>query len=159
MTTEKTENGTWIGPWASRSILGIQQVTLDGRGVKNRKGRRGVEYDLADIWAKCSDLIFQNLRQTHSSLEDMESLKAEKLAQEIRKLTIDNDARDGTLVLAQDVEVTYSRSIKAIADELDGVITAIKIAIPDVPQAVLATVADKLAEARRKAARIDFGSL
>lgn len=151
--------------WASareiRRIFGIADKTLADRSVARRQGDGRVEFELSDFWSKCANLVVSKLRDSGlgASLEDVEALKVEKLAEEIRKLRIENDLKDGTLVLAEDVEATYSRAIRAICDELDGVITAIKIAHPDVAQSVLAVVSDKLAEARHKAARLDFGSL
>lgn len=150
--------------WATAAqiarVWGIQINTLKDRGVVSREdpeyGDR-LQFELADFWLKCRDLMQKRMADLGEL--DVELLKAEEVRERIRKLRIENDLKDGTVVLAEDVEVTYGKSIRAICDELDGVITAIKIAIPDVSQAVLSTVADKLSEARRKAARIDFGSL
>jgi hypothetical protein len=145
-------DAVWLSGRAIRRIFGIADKTLADRSVLTRQGDGRIEYELSDFWTRCANLVVTKMRDTGlgMALKDVESLKAEKLAQEIRKLTIENDLKDGTVVLAEGVEIAYGKSIRAICDELDGAITAIKIAIPDVSQAVLSTVVDKFAEARQQ---------
>lgn len=85
----------------------------------------------------------------------MEELQLIKLREETRKLKIDNDTKEGVLVFATDVEITYTKGIKAACDVLDSVPSMVKMEHPNISPAVLDTIARALAEARNKAA--DYG--
>ena len=144
----------WLHARAIRRIFGIADKTLADRSVANRQGDGRIEFELADFWARCANLVVQKMRDTGlgASLEDSEALKAEKLAEEVRKLRIQNDEAEGLLIRASDVERVWGRKARAMCDELDAMVSRVKMARPDIPQDVLAVIADCLAAARNKAA-------
>lgn len=151
-----TSDEIWMPSAAIRRIFKVADKTLHDRGVRHREGDNRLEFDLADFWIKCADLVFKKHGAEASIGGD--DMKAEKLAEEVRKLRIANDESEGLLVRADEVEQVYSRGIKAMADELDSVASRVKMTLPNVDQSVLAVVSDILSEARRKAARVEFGN-
>jgi phage terminase Nu1 subunit (DNA packaging protein) len=147
----------WCSGREIRRIFGIADKTLADRGVRTRKSDGGegrTEYELADFWAKCVNLVVTKLGQTGlgAAMEDAECLKTEKLGEEVRKLRIQNDEAEGLLIRTSDVEHAWGRKARAMCDELDAMVSRVKVARPDVPQDVLAVIADCLATARNKAA-------
>jgi hypothetical protein len=147
----------WLPERFIRDRLGLQAPAMIARNVAIRRENGRDEFSTADIFDHCADLLFDHLKAAHPSLADMDELKADKIRQEIWKLELQNRKDSGQLVEAADVEMVYGRGIRAMADELDSVIGRVKMKRPDIDQATLAVIADCLAEARRKAARITFG--
>ena len=144
----------WVGVAQIERVFGVSVNSLKGRDVRSRTTGSRTEFELADFWSKCRDLVYKRMHADgQGSAED---LKSEKLAEEIRKIRIANDQAEGLLVRADEVEAVFSRAIKAMADELDAVVSRVKMAAPDIPQSALAVIAESLAAARRKAARIEF---
>jgi hypothetical protein len=146
----------WLPERFVRDKLGLQAPAMIARNVEARRGDGRDEFNAADIFDKCADLLFDHLKASHPTLADMDELKADKIRQEIWKLELQNRKDAGQLVEASDVETVYGRGIRAMADELDSVIGRVKMKRPDIDQATLAVIADCLAEARRKAARINM---
>lgn len=146
-----TATPVMIGARQSYSILGIHSKTLKTRGVKSKSGK----YDLAEIMENCGDLIFNRLADKYAPINEDEltpaGLKALKTGEEIRKLKIDNDVKEGILVPADDVAETYSVGIRAMCDVLDGVPSRVKMKFPDVKPALLDAINQELTEARNKA--------
>ena len=157
----KSHSGTielfWLPMAAIDRVFRVQPNMLESRGVKKRQGDERLEYELADFWANCRDLVYKRLSEGVDG--DEADLKLAKLREEVRKLQIDNDARDAILVPSADVEAAFSRSIKAMADELDATVSRVKMACPDIPQAALAVLKEQLDASRRKASRLDFKGL
>lgn len=146
----------WCSARELRRIFGVADKTLTDRSVNSRKGAGRVEFELADFWNKCANLVWSKARESGlgASLEDAEGLKVEKLAEEVRKLRLGNDEIDGLLVRADEVESTYNRGVKAMADVLDSMVSRVKMRCPTLDQAALAEIQECLTEARRKAARV-----
>lgn len=134
-----------------RQVFGVSDDAVRARGLRPVGGK----YDLEEFWRACRELICEKFLKEVDSASDgnLESatLKVEKLAQEVRKLSIENDMKVGLLVPAEDVAETYSSGLKAMCDVLDAIPSRLKMQVPDISQAVLDAVNTELAEARNKA--------
>lgn len=141
-----------------KRVFGLQKKNLADRNVEEQKTKKGtLAYELEEIFERCGELILHNLRDrfTTSDGDTLEELQLIKLREEARKLKIDNDTKEGVLVLSTDVEITYTKGIKAACDVLDSIPSMVKMEHPNISPAVLDTIARCLAEARNKAA--DYG--
>lgn len=142
-------------------VFGIANRTLDDRAVEYKVSGKRRLYNTDDLVAKCGDRILSHLaaRDGKEITDASTDLKETKLSEEIRKLKIANDEAEGLLVSAADVEAVFSRSVRAMADELDAVVSRVKMANPDMPQSALAVISEQLDAARRKASRLEFDDL
>lgn len=141
-----------------KRVFGLQKKNLQDRNVKELHSTDGnLVYDLDAIFEQCGDLVLQRLRDRFSTIDgdNLDELKMIKLREEARKLKIDNDTQEGLLVRASDVEMQYTKGIKALCDVLDSIPSMVKMENPNVSPAVLDTVAKCVAEARNKA--VDYG--
>ena len=160
MATHKSSLEKYATLAEIKRILGLQSLNLDQRDVERTYDGHKKQYVVADVWRKCGDLISKkNLGVRAESFEDADDLKTEKLAEEVRKLRIANNEAEGLLVRSDEVRIAYDRAFKAMADELDSMVSRVKVACPDIPQSALAAISDQLTTARNRAADIDFGAL
>lgn len=149
----------WFTATIFRRWFGLQVNNLQQRSVTTKSGPNGSTlYDADEVITKCGDLIHKRFSEKYrtSGGVDIETIKAEVEQEKLRKLRIENDEREGNLVSALDVEQTYTRSMRAVCDVLDSLPSRVKMANPDVSQAVLDTVNTCLIEVRNKAAALDL---
>lgn len=117
----------------------------------------GTNYDLNDVLRGCDHIAATFLNKStgvtdeSGNVKTAAQLKSDKTAQEVRKLTIENDLREGRLVKAEDVQREYAKSLKALASRLDAIPSRVKIALPDIPQQALEEIGRVLIEARNSA--------
>jgi len=150
-----TREEHWLPARAFENALSLQLKAMRGRGVAERDGEGGrVEFEFYSAMSRCRDLIDRRAQASSdgAQFDDAETLKNEKLREEIRKLSLVNDEAEGLLIKASDVEHVWGRKVRAMCDELDAMVSRVKMACPDIPQAVLAVIGDQLAAARNKAA-------
>lgn len=133
-------------------LFGIQREHLKAAGVEPYSG---TSYDLNQVLLGCDHIAAKFLAlgadETGAPRKSAQALKTEKTEQEVRKLTIENDLREGRLVKVDDVVKTYSRNIKAMTDRLDAIPSRVKVACPDISQSVLDEIRNVLTAARNAA--------
>lgn len=137
-----------------RRLFDLQLANFTQRKVETFKHDGSKACYLDEFLEKCSDLVagrYQEraLEATGKTLDQLKALESE---QRIRKLTIENDEREGRLVDAAEVKIAYGKKITAMNAELDGAVSQIKMKHPDIPQSVLAMIEDCLIDARNAAA-------
>lgn len=145
--------GVRIGPVQIYQIFNVSRDALKTRGLKSVNGK----YDLQDFWKACRDLIRDKMNSELSSnlddsQDDINELKRMKTLEEVRKLKIENDIKEGILVPGELVAEQYSIGIKAMCDVLDAMPSRVKMRFPDISQPILDAINVELAEARNKAA-------
>ena len=131
------------------AVFGIQHKSLKSRGLSPVDGK----YNLVEVYDKCKDLLFERQMRAieESSDLDLGELKTQKTAEEVRKLKIDNDIKEGVLVYADDVAQTYDRGLRAMCDVLDAMPSRIKMQNPSIPQSLLDQINQELIKSRNKA--------
>jgi len=129
----------------AEEVFGLHHTTMKGRDCEVTRIDDADNYLVADVLDKCFDLIAE--KRSDAAVD----LKAEKTAQEIRKLKIENDMKEGVLVLAADVEEGYLRRAREVVDVLDTMLMEIKKRDPDIPQSTLDTVNIVMTEVRNRA--------
>lgn len=132
--------------WQAQTVFGIHHTTAEGRGVLSKVIDGSKCFLVSELITKCNDLLIANISDKSSDL------KAEKTKQEVRKLKIDNDFKEGILVDAIEVEAEFTNRCRAMVGILDGLVSEVKIKNPDVPQAVLASINETLNRLRNEVA-------
>lgn len=134
--------------------FGLQSKNLSDRKVSSQT-RSGVkQYSLDEVVEKCSDLISANLKPDTETLtgRSIGQLKADEQFEKVRKIRMDNDIREGSLVDVDEMKIAFGRKITAMNDILNGIPTRVKMESPDVSQSVLEVVQRCVTEVRNKAA-------
>jgi len=134
--------------------FGIQSNHLKSRGVDPTIIDNVKQYDVDLVTSKCADLIVKHLTADDAGSEgrSLNQLKRDETEQRVRKLKIENDTREGSLVDVNEMKMAFGRKIRAVNDILDGIPTRVKMEVPDVSQAVLEVVQRCVTELRNKAA-------
>ena len=151
-----TTQETWLPITQIKRWYKIQASTLRSRGVRSKLNEERVTvYDMDQVWDKCSDLIYKKLHEIHSiqftqkslinqSIEETDQVPANireiKLAEEYRKLKIDNDLKEGQLVAASGIEDSYMEGMRIVCDKLDRIPFEVKMSNPDIAQSDLETI-------------------
>lgn len=137
-----------------KRVFGIQAKNLSDRNVSPiNAAAKTLEYDLDEVVSGCYDLIFNNISKKYGTDDtDLAEMKKQKLIEEIRKLKIENDAKEAVLVPASDVMETYTKGIRALCDVLDSLPSRVKMENPDILPSALDSINRCLAELRNAAA-------
>ena len=147
-----TKEVVFLGPRLIAKIFGVSAPTLKAKGLKSTKGK----YDLAEFWRVCREHVREKMnRDIEEALGgDLTAveLKVQKTTEEVRKLKIENDLKEGILIPADEAMIEWSRQLKAICDVLDGIPSLVKMENPDISQSVLDSVQRSVISARKKAA-------
>lgn len=135
--------------------LEINGSNLDSRDVRVKEIDGIKHYSLVDIYTKCSDLIIDKMVMRRAgedgSIEDIERLKHEKLKEDVRKLKIANDFKQGSLVEATRAVETFQNNLSPIISILGGVHYRCKIRDPNLSQQSIAIIEEEVSAARNKA--------
>ena len=151
-----TTQETWLPITQIKRWYKIQASTLRSRGVRSKLNEERITvYDMDEVWDKCSDIIYKKLHEQHSidSVPQRLNQPSEsntnhvptnireiKLAEEYRKLKIDNDLKEGQLVAASGIEDSYMEGMRIVCDKLDRIPFEVKMSNPDIAQSDLETI-------------------
>lgn len=130
-----------------QDVFGIHHTTASGRGVSTIMKNGVKSFKVDEVLSKCNDLIIANIS------DETSDLKQQKVEQEIRKLKIDNDAKEGVLVDAIEVEREFTNRCRAMVSILEGLVPQVKIKNPDIPQPVLSSINETLNKLRNEVAQ------
>lgn len=133
---------------------GIQSNHLKSRGIEPEIIDNVKQYDVDLVTKKCADLIVKYLTPDDAGTEgrSLNELKRDETEQRVRKLKIENDAREGLLVDVAEMKIAFGRKIRAMCDILDGIPTKIRVESPEISQGILEVVQRCVTEVRNKAA-------
>ena len=134
--------------------FGLQSKNLSDRNVEYHIIDKVKQYCLDEVVEKCGDLIVNKLKPLHTTEagRTVQQLKADEQFEKVRKIKMDNDLREGSLVDVNEMKLAFGRKIRAVNDILDGIPTRVKMEAPDTSQAVLEVVQRCVTEIRNKAA-------
>ena len=145
MTEQDEKQPLFLSFHQSQQQLGIGNQTLTGRGCTVHVVDGTKSFLMSDILAKAPDLLAAKFSP------DFEELKIEKTAQEVRKLRIENDEKEGALVPASDVDSAFQRRSREVVEILETLPAELLAADPDMPESVLSVINEGLAEIKSKA--------
>ena len=129
-------------------VFGIHYTTAIGRGVMQVQNNGVKSFLVSEILHKCNDLVIDRISDNSSDMKD------QKLEQEVLKLKLENQVKSGALVDMAEAEMEFTRRNMVAVDILNGIVSAVKIENPDVPQSILASIDKQLGILRNKVADI-----
>lgn len=137
-------------------IFGLQRRHLDSRNIEPGADKL---YDVEEVVTGAMDHILNKYSkgvEEGTGDDGLGSIKAQREVEALRKIRMENDERAGLLVPTENMAATYGIGLKLITSVLEGIPAAVKIAHPDISQEALATINEKILEARNKASSLDF---
>lgn len=147
----------WLEQGHYRRWFGMDANTFRRRGIKSQPDpdTKKALFNFDEVLEACGEIILASLERSVGSASDgssLSDLKTMKLEEEVRKLRINNDQEEGSLVPVHQVAMSYAKGIRVICDKLDTLPSRVKMEHPEIAQSVLDSINQLLIEVRNSSA-------